>query len=94
MTRDDLRITAHAAIRMAERMIDSEEVILVLLTGEVIESYPQDRLLPSRLQLAWVAGRPLHVVSAPDGERVIIITVYDPTEYPAQWSPDFRRRIQ
>lgn len=94
MTRDNLQITAHAAIRMAERMIDSEEVILVLLTGEVIESYSQDRLLPSRLQLAWVAGRPLHVVSAPDGESVIIITVYDPTEYPAQWSPDFRRRIQ
>ena len=39
MTRDDLRITAHAAIRMAERMIDSEDVILVLLTGEVIESW-------------------------------------------------------
>lgn len=93
MTRDDLQITAHAAIRMAERMIDTDDVLLVVLTGEVIESYPQDRPLPSRLQLAWVGGRPVHVVSAPDGPRVIVITVYDPSEFPGQWSADFRRRI-
>ncbi len=46
------------------------------------------------LWLAWVDGRPLHVVSAEDagGGHTIIITVYEPDEQ--EWEAGFRRRRQ
>jgi hypothetical protein len=70
----------HALERMVERGIRRSEVLSVLLSGELIEDYPEDWPFPSGLFLGWVECRPLHVVAAfyTEGERAFIVTVYEP----------------
>ena len=67
---------------------------MVLRDGEAIEDYPDAIPYPTRLMLAWIQGRPLHVVSAEDrgGSDTIIITVYEPDE--REWEAGFRKRRQ
>jgi len=77
---------------MAERDIDPDDVREVIRHGEVVASYADDKPYPSRLMLAWVNERPLHVVTADndvDGET-IIITAYVPD--PDLWDEDFRSK--
>ena len=57
----------HAVQRMFERSISDVDVRKVLVDGVMIEDYPDDQPYPSFLVLAWVNGRPLHVVAA--GQR-------------------------
>lgn len=92
MTFSRLVFRVHAIQRMFQRRIGDEDVRHVLMTGEVIEEYPNDTPYPSRLVLGWRGARPLHVVVAdnPDSQETIVITVYEPD--PEQWEPDFRRR--
>jgi len=92
ITRDRLDIRLHAAVRMLERRITIDDILLVLNKGEVIESYPDDTPWPSQLTLGFVRTRPLHVVwaEAGDTKRVVIITVYQPDAN--QWDSAFRRR--
>lgn len=82
----------HALKRMFERGISSLDVRRVLEDGEVIEDYPADLPYPSRLVLARINNRPLHVVAADDlrGEETYIITAYEPD--PLEWDQSFRRR--
>ena len=65
---------------MIERRIRRSDVITVLLTGELIENYQDDRPFPSALFLGWVKIRPIHVVAALDAERdrVFAITADEP----------------
>lgn len=92
----DCLFTEHARREMeAEPLgrIGTEEVLQVLNTGEIIETYPDDTPYPSCLVLGRTeANRPLHVVCAPvqDKGRLIIITTYQPD--PGRWEPDFHRR--
>jgi hypothetical protein len=77
---------------MYQRSISAEEVKNVVVTGEMIEDYPDDTPYPSRLVLGWEGARPLHVVvadNATDRENVVI-TVYEPDL--TEWEPDFKRR--
>jgi len=64
----------------------------VLLTGEKIRDYAEDRPFPSALLLGYVETRPLHVVAACDeaDERVFIITAYEPSV--DIFEPDYRTR--
>lgn len=82
----------HATRRMMQRGVRVADIRWVLEHGEVIEDYPSDYLLPSRLLLAWIRGKPLHVVAADHItlQVTFIITVYEPD--PDQWEPDFKRR--
>lgn len=92
MSETRLVFRVHAVQRMFERRIRIDDVIHVLDTGDVIESYPDDEPYPSRLVLGWRHRRPIHVVAAyhaADNET-IIITVYEPD--PALWDETFRRR--
>jgi len=77
---------------MYGRRIAPDDVARVVDAGDVIEDYPDDTPLPSRLLLGQVDGRPLHVVAADDvaDEETLVVTVYEPD--PARWTPDFRRR--
>ena len=70
----------HALERMMERGISRNTVIKVLLTGEVIEDYPNNKPFPGALFLGWIEGLPFHVVSAINEEscRCYIITAYKP----------------
>ena len=90
------RFTDHARREMEAEplgIIQVDEVLQVLESGEIIEEYPEDTPYPSCLILGRTTrGRPLHVVCAPvPGERrLIIITTYQPD--PTRWDAEFRRR--
>ena len=84
----------HAIKRMFERGVTDADVQKALMKGKVIEDYPNDYPLPSRLWLGRFNGKPLHIVFADNvtkGERVII-TVYEPD--PTQWNADFTARAE
>lgn len=78
---------------MFERKISETDVLEVLATGKIIESYPTDQPYPSCLRLGFVNNRPLHVVTAEatdEATTVIIITVYEPER--AKWELGFEKR--
>jgi hypothetical protein len=89
---DAISFSRHAIQRMFERAIHPDEVRMALATGEVIADYTADVPYPSMLVLAIVAGRPLHVVAARNGEtrHCYVITAYVPD--PVLWGGDFRTR--
>ena len=72
----------HAVRQMShpDRMITPAEVEGVVISGELIEDYPQDVRGPSCLLLGGESGRSLHVVCSPkDGywlssQRMCLIT--------------------
>lgn len=82
----------HALQRMFQRGVSAEDIRHVLETGDLIETYPNDKPFPSRLMLGWRGQRPVHVVAA-DNEttgETIVVTVYEPS--PAHWQAGFRKR--
>ena len=56
MESGELVFSVHAIRRMAERDIAVSDVRMVLESGEVIESYPDDQPYPSKLALGSVGG--------------------------------------
>jgi hypothetical protein len=82
----------HAIQRMYQRVISEVEVRHVIVTGELVEDYPDDIPYPSRLVLGWSGDRPIHVVVADnaDDQENIVVTVYEPE--PTEWEADFKRR--
>ena len=71
-----------------------KEVHESVLSGEVIEEYPDDKPYPSRLIYGRTnSERPLHVLCAfvPEDGLAVVITVYHPD--PERWI-DERRRIR
>ena len=77
----------------ADRMIRRGEVRRVIIEGEVIEEYPKDVRGHSGLLLGFGDGeRPIHVVCAPRGNYLAIITAYLPDVH--EWANDFRRRVE
>jgi hypothetical protein len=76
-----------------DRIISTADVRGVLEQGEIIEDYPEDARGHSCLILGKGGdGRPIHIVCAPKDDYLAVITAYVPEQ--AQWSPDFRKRIQ
>ncbi len=82
----------HVLQKLAERGIPQESVREVLLRGERIRDYADDKPFPSALFLGYVSGKPLHVVAACDetGRQVYIITAYEPSL--EIFEPDFRTK--
>jgi len=78
--------------KLRRRKIGTETIEQVILTGEIIESYPDDPRGPSCLFFGHAeSGRPIHVVSGNlEGDRVLIITAYEPD--PEEWEPDWKTR--
>ena len=79
----DFRYSDHAITQMIQKTIERNEVESAILSGEIIEEYPDDRYSPSCLFYGKTnSGRDLHaVVSFPP--KVVIITTYQPDEH--QW---------
>ena len=71
----------HVLQKLAERGVAQADVRAVLLTGELVREYGEDKPFPSALFLGYLAGRPLHVVAACDDSvgRAFIITAYEPS---------------
>lgn len=83
----------HAIRQMSrpERMITPQEVERVVMTGELVENYPQDSRGHSCLLLGLGDGdRAIHVVCSPKEDYLAVITAYLPDT--TQWSADYRRR--
>jgi len=61
-------------------------------TYTIIESYPEDKYLPSYLLLATPAGHAFHVLFATDveGDNIRVVTAYYPN--PDEWEPHLRTR--
>ncbi len=87
-----IRWTYHVSMRMAQRGLTANTLIGAIGSMEIIESYPDDKYLPSYLLRAESNGLVLHAHIAADteGENVRIVTMYIPN--PAEWSEDFRVR--
>ncbi len=71
----------HVLQKLAERGISQEAVRDVLLNGERVRDYADDKPFPSALFLGYVSGKPFHVVAACDEmqEEVFMITAYEPS---------------
>lgn len=86
-----VEFSEHATDRSIRRDISVEEVREAIISGEVIEDYPEDRYGPSCIIFGRTKnGRPLHVqVSYPSRPIITIITIYEPD--PSRWI-DYRIR--
>lgn len=91
-TPDKLIYTGHALRQMFERQIGTDAVRHVVEHGQTIAEYPDDEPHPSRLLLAFVNDRPIHVVLGYDRPQRIgyIVTAYVPD--PDIWQSDFKQR--
>lgn len=84
---------AHAVQRMFQRNVNENDVRNILMQGETIEHYDDDKPYPSRLILGWINERAIHVVAADNtaDNEIVIVTVYEPDK--EKWSVDFKRRL-
>ena len=88
---DRLVFRVHAIQRMFQRQISEDDVKHVLVTGQVIEDYPEDVRGHSCLMLGrGVEDRPVHVVCTPTRDYLAVITAYLPSA--EQWASDWRTR--
>lgn len=83
--------TYHVNMRLAGRSISRNEVLDAVGTYSIIESYPEDKYLPSYLVMATRATV-FHVLFAADvtGDNVRVVTAYHPS--PDEWEPDLKTR--
>ena len=71
--------TQHCLQRMQERNISRADVKNGIVTGEIIEDYPDDYPNPSCLIFGYnISGQILHIVVGCDSINVYIITAYYP----------------
>lgn len=84
--------TYHVNMRLAGRHISRGEIFDAVDTYTIIESYPDDKYLPSYLVLATPAGAAFHVLVAADvqDDNVRVVTAYHPS--PEEWELDLRTR--
>jgi hypothetical protein len=91
LCRDDkIKWTLHALKRLRKRKILSEAVVSAVLSGEIIEQYPDDKPFPSCLIFNNDYENPLHVVISSDNKGVYLITEYCPNI--DEWESDFKTR--
>ena len=76
-------------MRLEGRHIARTEILEAVDSYSIVESYPEDKYLPSYLVLA---GETFHVLFAVDieGGNVRVVTAYRPD--PNEWEPGFRVR--
>jgi hypothetical protein len=88
----EYRFSDHAVKSIIKRSIERIEIEEVVLSGEIIEEYPDDKYSPSCLIYGKTKfGRDLHVQSSLP-PSVVIITAYDPDE--TEWTNYRVRRIK
>ena len=73
---EQFEMTVHARERMAERGVSTEDLISLIISGEIIESYHDDFPYPSVLLLGYLSGMAFHVVVAKGKNLIKVVTVY------------------
>ena len=88
-----LLISGHGFQKIFESDITIEEVEDVIIKGEIIKEYVDDKPYPSFLLLGFIKSKPLHVViSKNENENVcILITAYYPDN--SIWDTTFKNKI-
>ena len=90
-----LRWTNHIFLRLVQRNISMEDVQNAIMSGEIIEDYPNDYPFPSCLIFGYNRNNNvIHVVCAPndEGTELWLITAYIPEK--EKWMSDLRTRRQ
>ena len=79
-------------MRLRARGITRSAILDAVDRFEVIESYPDDKYLPSYLVLAYSGDTALHILFATDvaDDNIRIVTAYRPD--PQEWEPDLKKR--
>jgi len=81
--------TYHVNMRLDRRHISRDEILAAVSSYQLVESYPEDKYLPSYLVLA---AESFHILFATDigDDNVRVVTAYRPD--PLEWYPDLMRR--
>lgn len=80
--------SGHAVIQMFKRNISVNDVEAVMMVGQIIKNYPDDKPFPSFLVLGIVDNKVFHVVVSSDNSgNCYIITAYQPDS--GLWNEDF-----
>lgn len=84
--------TYHVQMRLKGRTLSREALLQAVGTYEIIESYPEDKYLPSYLVYCDSREGVAHIHIATDvaGDNVRIVTVYRPSA--DEWKPDWKTR--
>lgn len=84
--------TYHVNMRLSERYIPRDIITAAVDSYEIIETYPQDKYMPSYLIYADHGGFIFHLLAALDtqNDTVRIITAYKPSR--EKWEPDGKTR--
>lgn len=84
--------TYHVNMRLKDRAISREAILESILEYEIIETYPEDKYLPSYLVYSRHRNVAFHVLFAADveGDNVRTITAYYPD--PTYWNADLKTR--
>lgn len=83
--------SSHVLKRLQMRGIFGEDVEQCIMSGEIIEQYPDDFPYPSCLILGWSTGKQyLHTVIGRGEGKLWVITAYYPS--PDKWESDFKTR--
>ncbi len=82
----------HALKRILDENLTIDSVLEVILTGEIIKEYIDDKPYPSVLILGFCGKRPIHVVCAynQSENKIHIVTNYEVK--PEYYEPDFKTR--
>ncbi len=76
---DKVIISIHAQERLRQRCIKQKDIRNCIMTGEIIEQYPDDFPFPSCLIFGYTTdNKILHVVASDEGSMSRIITAYFP----------------
>jgi len=80
------------SLRLTGRFVPRQTILDAVDSYEIVESYPDDKYLPSYLVLARPTGDAIHVLFATDGEgdNVRVVTAYRPS--PDEWEDDLKTR--
>ncbi len=84
--------TYHVQMRLKGRTLSREGLLGAVGTYEIIESYPEDKYLPSYLIFCESPEGVVHIHVATDvvGDNVRIVTVYRPSA--DEWKPGWKTR--
>lgn len=85
----EILISHHARVRMFERNVSTDDLIALIVSGEIIEEYPDDEPCPSVLVMGYIEAVVYHTVVAICKDHIRVITVYIPEEN--KWI-EYRRR--
>lgn len=85
----NISISVHAVKRLHQRNINIDNLLIAMISGQIIEEYEDDYPYPSCLILGFIGERPIHVVCS-DSNPLYIITAYEPNLI--KWKEDFKTR--